>query len=79
LRAAANVFFGQPTEAFAKVAEQNPVVDLRWSEKLPALVLLIALLFVGFWPKSISTPLNSALEAIYPAAMHAAPATVAHK
>jgi NADH-quinone oxidoreductase subunit M len=68
LRAAANVFFGQPTEEFAKVAEQRPVVDLRWSEKLPALVLLIALLFVGFWPKSISTPLNAALQTVYPAA-----------
>jgi NADH-quinone oxidoreductase subunit M len=67
LRAAANIFFGQPTEEFAKVAEKNTVVDLRWSEKIPALILLVALLFVGFWPKSISTPLNSALQAIYAA------------
>ncbi len=79
LRAAANIFFGQPSDEFAKVAEQKPVVDLRWSEKLPALVLLVALLFVGFWPKSISTPLNAALRSIYPAATSAVSTTVANK
>ena len=61
LRAAANVFFGQPTEALAGVTAQHPPTDLRWSEKIPALVLLAALLFIGFWPKSISTSLNAAL------------------
>jgi NADH-quinone oxidoreductase subunit M len=79
LRAAASIFFGQPTEAFAAVSSKRPVVDLRWSEKVPALVLLVALLFIGFWPKSISKPLNAALQAIYPAALTAAPTTVVSK
>lgn len=79
LRAAANVFFGQPTPEFAQVAGQKTVVDLRWSEKLPALVLLAALLFVGFWPKSISSPLNAALQAIYPTSTSAATIAVANK
>jgi NADH-quinone oxidoreductase subunit M len=79
LRAAANVFFGQPTESFSEVAARRPVLDLRWSEKLPALVLLVALLFIGFWPKSISTPLNAALQVIYPAPLAAASTTVANK
>lgn len=61
LRAAASVFFGQPTEALAGVTAQHPPSDLRWSEKIPALVLLAALLFIGFWPKSISTSLHAAL------------------
>jgi NADH-quinone oxidoreductase subunit M len=79
LRAAASIFFGQPTEPFADVSSKRPVVDLRWSEKLPALVLLVALLFIGFWPKSISKPLNTALQAIYPAAPSAVPTTVVSK
>ena len=79
LRAAANVFFGPPTETFSAVAAKRPVIDLSWSEKLPALVLLVALLFLGFWPKSLATPLNSALQAIYPAALTAVPTTVVSK
>ncbi len=67
LRAAAKVFFGQPSEAFAKVIAEKPPVDLRWSEKIPALILIAALFFIGFWPKSLSTPLNTALETVYPA------------
>jgi len=71
LRAAARVFFGPQTEAFARVAAEKPVADLTCCEKLPALILIAALLFIGFWPRSISTPLNSALEAIH---HHPAPA-----
>jgi NADH-quinone oxidoreductase subunit M len=61
LRAAAAVFFGEPTEALTNVTTQHPPADLRWSEKIPALVLLAALLFIGFWPKSISTHINDAM------------------
>jgi len=67
LRAAARVFFGPPTEAFAKVAASHPTTDLNWRERLPALILLAALLFIGFWPKSLSTPLNATLNAVYAA------------
>ena len=74
LRAAAKVFFGPPTEAFARVAAQHPPSDLSWREKIPALILLAALLFIGFWPKSLSTPLDATLHAVY-----AAPAAVSGK
>ena len=59
------MFFGPPTEAFARVAAQHPPTDLNWREKIPALILLAALLFIGFWPKSLSTPLNDTLHAVY--------------
>jgi NADH-quinone oxidoreductase subunit M len=65
LRSVAVIFFGPPTEALTQVTTANPPADLRWSEKLPALLLLAALLFIGFWPKSLSTPLNSTLAAAY--------------
>ena len=59
LRSAARVFFGPPTEHFTQVSVAHPPTDLRWNEKVPALILLVALLFVGFWPKSITTALNA--------------------
>ncbi len=65
LRSVAAVFFGPPTEALDKVTAAHPPADLSWREKIPALILLAALLFVGFWPKSLSTPLNSTLAASF--------------
>jgi NADH-quinone oxidoreductase subunit M len=61
LRSAARIFFGQPAAHFSQVAAAHPVQDLNWAEKAPALVLLVALLFVGFWPKSITSAIDSAL------------------
>jgi NADH-quinone oxidoreductase subunit M len=66
LRAVGRVFYGQPSETFLKRQAEHPVTDLRWNERVPALVLLIALVALGVWPRAISTPLNSTLEAIYP-------------
>jgi NADH-quinone oxidoreductase subunit M len=76
LRAAARVFFGEPTAEFSRVAAERPPVDLRWSERVPALILLAALLLVGVWPRSLSSPLNQALQTFYPAAT-AVPAQIA--
>jgi NADH-quinone oxidoreductase subunit M len=61
LRAAARVFFGPESAAFTQVAAANPTFDLGWSEKLPAVILAAALLFVGVWPRSFSTEINRAL------------------
>lgn len=61
LRAAAKVFFGQPSESFAKVAAEKPVKDLSWGERIPALILLAALLVIGFAPKALSTHINDSL------------------
>jgi NADH-quinone oxidoreductase subunit M len=61
LRAAARVFFGPETARFAEVATRHPPADLRWAEKAPALLLLAALFFIGFWPKSLSEPIHAAL------------------
>jgi len=67
LRAMGKVFYGQPSEAFLKHQEKNPVGDLRWSERIPALILLVTLIGFGLWPRAITEPLNRTLEAIYPA------------
>ena len=61
LRAAARVFFGPPSEALQRVTAQHPPADFGWGERLPALLLLAALLFFGFYPMAISVPVNDAL------------------
>lgn len=61
LRAAGRVFFGPPSEHFQAVAARHPPADLSWGERLPALVLLVALLAIGLWPKSVSTAADAAL------------------
>ncbi len=63
LRAAARVFFGSPSEPLQRVMAQHPPADLDWREKLPALILIAALLFFGFYPKAISLPVDQALSA----------------
>jgi NADH-quinone oxidoreductase subunit M len=61
LRSAARVFFGPSTAGLAMVTAAHPPVDITWKERFPALILLAALLFIGFWPKSLTTPINDAL------------------
>ena len=67
LRAVAKVFFGEPTELHSRYAAANPSADLDWAARIPALVLLAGLFFLGFWPKAITAPLNDTLATIYPA------------
>ncbi len=74
LRSVARIFFGPSTVQLDQVTTAHPPLDLSWKERFPALILLGALLFVGFWPKSITTAIDAALK---PAAV--APAVPAAK
>jgi len=56
LRAVARIFFGPVAEGLTIRG------DIRPSEKLPALLLLAALFLFGFWPRSISDPVDRNLE-----------------
>jgi NADH-quinone oxidoreductase subunit M len=62
LRAAARVLFGEPTEAYDRVAAKFPVEDLRLGERIPALILLAALLFIGCWPRSMARSIDTAVN-----------------
>ncbi|MEY2881358.1 MAG: hypothetical protein RLZZ15_3738 [Verrucomicrobiota bacterium] len=68
LRAAARIFFGPASARLEKIAAEHPPADLAWAEKIPALVLLAALLLVGFWPKSVTVALNAELTRVAPTA-----------
>jgi len=63
LRAAARVFFGPHSDHLQGVIRATPPADLEWSERLPALLLLATLLFIGFWPRSVSDAADQALRA----------------
>ena len=60
LRGFANIFMGSPSEKLS--LKIRSIEDLNWKEKLPAVVLLSALLFVGFCPSSITESLNANLS-----------------
>ena len=60
LRAFANIFMGSPSEKLS--LKIRSIDDLNWKEKLPAIILLSALIFVGFCPSSITESLNANLS-----------------
>ncbi len=60
LRAVASIFFGESTSG-----NDWDFADMRKSERLPALILAIALLAVGFWPQTITKPINESLNKDY--------------
>jgi NADH-quinone oxidoreductase subunit M len=66
LRAVGNIFFGKPTEAFAGRLESDEIVDLKSFERLPAGILILALLVVGISPRFFSDAADDELAQIYP-------------
>lgn len=65
LRAVANIFFGQPHERFKERLEGGSIKDISIKERIPVLILLIALMVVGFWPQLIIKPLDHTLKNEY--------------
>ena len=67
LRSMGKIFFGDETESFQKRQGSLPVIrDLDFGEKVPAFLLLAVLVFAGLWPRSLSDPLNEAVQNYYP-------------
>lgn len=64
LRAVANIFYGQPTEAFLSRFNSGEMVDLKCFERVPALILIIALLMVGVFPRLLSDHADRELSSI---------------
>ena len=66
LRAVANIFFGPPSEAFRERLQGDGIKDLQAHEKVPAAILVAALLFVGLLPGVLSGPASAELAHLYP-------------
>jgi len=62
LRAIARIFFGEESDDFKEAQKEIHVTDMNWAERVPALLLIIALFYIGFVPRSITTSINDALE-----------------
>lgn len=65
LRAVGRIFLGQPTEAFRATLDGD-IKDMTWGERLPALLLILVLLGIGIWPRSLSDAANACLEDAFP-------------
>ncbi len=62
LRAVARIFFGAPDERLLKSCQDFR--DITWEERIPALLLLAALLAAGFCPWLLTDSLNAELSAL---------------
>ena len=65
LRAMARIFFGEKTEELATQAKKHKIKDLSLGEIVPAALILIPLLFIGLWPKSISQGIDTNVSQRY--------------
>lgn len=65
LRAVANIFYGKPTEAFADRLNGDEIVDLKMNERLPAVILVVALVVVGIFPRMFSDNADRELSRLY--------------
>lgn len=62
LRAISRIFFGVESDDFLEVQKEHTVKDMTWAERIPALVLLIMLFLIGFFPRVITHPINDSLN-----------------
>jgi len=62
LRAIARIFFGPPSEPMKEYLKENSIKDITLSEKIPVLLLLLALIALGLWPRSFTDATNKVLE-----------------
>ena len=67
LRAVARIFFGKASEEMDEILSQKKVSDLNPSEIIPALLILIALLWIGLWPRTVSPRIDAEIESRYQA------------
>ena len=65
LRAAANIFFGTPTDAFKETYENETIQDIRPHERLASGILFAGLLILGIYPQWMNQKIQPALDESY--------------
>lgn len=66
LRAVATVFFGPPSELVRERAAQGLLKDIGVVERIPAVLLIVALLTIGIYPRLLTDPLDAEVAVLYP-------------
>ena len=65
LRAVARIFFAQPSDTLRQSFGSESVKDLSWAERLPCIVLVVALLLAGLFPTLLSDSVEEGVESAH--------------
>lgn len=66
LRAVANIFYGAPSAALEQRVKVDAIEDMKFFEKVPAALLVLALVVTGIFPRVLSDNANLELAVLYP-------------
>lgn len=62
LRSITAVLFGEKSEALQKISDEYPISDITWTERIPAVILLVSLLIFGLFPKIAGDSISRTIE-----------------
>ena len=65
LRAVAKIFYGAASSELLELEKKKPISDLKSSEALPAALILLALLFIGLWPRGVADRIDQEINTRY--------------
>ena len=65
LRAMARIFFGEQSEELSAHEKKSKINDLTFTETIPAVLILLPLIFIGLWPKGISEGIDTSISKRY--------------
>jgi len=62
LRAVSAIAFGEQTEALKEIKKEHAINDLNWMERIPAVLLLVALVVFGLFPFLAGDSISGTIE-----------------
>ena len=65
LRAMSRIFFGEQSEELSAHEKKSKINDLSFAETIPAVLILLPLMFIGLWPKGISEGIDTNITKRY--------------
>ena len=59
------IFFGEQSEVLSAHEKKSKINDLSFAETIPAVLILLPLMFIGLWPKGISEGIDTNITKRY--------------